>query len=378
MSRTFRTLFSGGELFGCGAMAAGWRHVDGFEIDSAITNVARLNGFTVHAADVRTVDWAALPPVDHLHASPSCKSASTANDNAGETIEDIECAEATARAIAVHRGRTFSLENVWAYRNFESFLIILLALRRAGFSYDYEHVNSADYGVPQTRKRLILRAVRGADVPPLNATHRRGGDLYHAPWGGWYGVIEDLLPMLPETKPAPWQEARLPQHLHTALFHSGISRDHHGNEYTQQSRPPDEPAYTVSTMPAGWYKAFLLASNCDGELAWPRGESEPAHTVTTAAAGRVRAWLVGDQSRSGGEGVQLRSADAPAFTVRAGHEGRGGQPRGPIAGRWVRMTIAALGRFQTVPPWYRGLTSEINGNGVPCELARAIMESFTL
>ena len=52
--------------------------------------------------------------------------------------------------------------------------------------------------------------------------------------------------------------------------------------------------------------------------------------------------------------------------------------RAYAAGRWVRMTVQALGRFQTVPDEYRGLTSEINGNGVPCELARAIMASMSL
>mgnify|MGYP000957941497 CR=1 FL=1 len=45
------------------------------------------------------------------------------------------------------------------------------------------------------------------------------------------------------------------------------------------------------------------------------------------------------------------------------------------AGRWVRMTVQALGRFQTVPDDYVGLTPEINGNGVPCEQARQIMLS---
>ena len=40
------------------------------------------------------------------------------------------------------------------------------------------------------------------------------------------------------------------------------------------------------------------------------------------------------------------------------------------------MDIRALGRFQSVPDAYIGLTPQINGNGVPCDLARAIMESL--
>ena len=34
--RTLRTLCSGGELFGVGARAAGYTHVDGYEIDPKI------------------------------------------------------------------------------------------------------------------------------------------------------------------------------------------------------------------------------------------------------------------------------------------------------------------------------------------------------
>ena len=39
--KTFRTLCSGGELFGVGARAADWTHVDGYEIDPAIAVIAR-------------------------------------------------------------------------------------------------------------------------------------------------------------------------------------------------------------------------------------------------------------------------------------------------------------------------------------------------
>jgi hypothetical protein len=35
-----------------------------------------------------------------------------------------------------------------------------------------------------------------------------------------------------------------------------------------------------------------------------------------------------------------------------------------------------LGRFQTVPDSYKGLTTKINGNGVPCLLAQKIMETL--
>ena len=127
---TLRTLFSGGELFGVGAQQAGYTHADGYELDPKIAAVAQLNGFDVRVADVCAVDYAALPTVNHLHASPSCKNASNANqkgvDENGdplprETEQDLACADAVCRAIAAHQGETFTLENVYGYRTFQSF-----------------------------------------------------------------------------------------------------------------------------------------------------------------------------------------------------------------------------------------------------------------
>jgi len=55
---TFRTLLSGGELFGVGARQAGYAHIDGYEISDKIAAVAQRNGFDVCAADICTVDYA--------------------------------------------------------------------------------------------------------------------------------------------------------------------------------------------------------------------------------------------------------------------------------------------------------------------------------
>lgn len=127
--KTLRTLCSGGELFSVGARQADWRHLDGYEIAPKIAAVAQRNGFDVRVADVTRVDYETLRPADHLHASPSCKTASQANTNAGETDGDRAVARAIVRAIRAHQGDTFSLENVWRYRTYEAFESILDALR---------------------------------------------------------------------------------------------------------------------------------------------------------------------------------------------------------------------------------------------------------
>jgi len=579
---TFRTLCSGGELFGVGARAAGWRHMDGYEIDPQIAAVACLNGFDVRVADVCAVDYEALAPVDHLHASPSCKSASQANTNGGETPGDLAVADAICMAIAWHQGRTFSLENVWGYRKYESFRRILATLAACGYAVDYRHINAADYGgwqecplhavkpaapfsargiapefveivammrpaaqarflawdvvanlvrathqdtavsaiwrewesadkkglpillggaesvlmnvdtsacdlttnmngsiesllrgcldehslktrwfttstairritllkiyrcllatastqhstmpndarescplckytaVPQTRKRLILRAVRGAPVPPLHPTHRKGGDMFHQPWVGWYAAIEDLLDTLPETTPAPWQLARLPKELReTLLFANNDSQDQRGNSYGATSRAAGDPALTISTMSAGWWKAYLVGDQSAGagvgdlnadasapaftlrasdhnaparayligggntQLAQvdshARPADEPAFTVRDGANGSPeRAFLLSNQSHHTDRDLQIYDAQAPAPTMLTfGPDG--GVAHRAYVGRWVRLTIQSLGRLQTVPDSYIGLTPTVNGNGVPCLLAQRIMESL--
>lgn len=373
--KTFRTLCSGGELFGVGARAAGWQHVEGFEIEAPTAAVARLNGFTVNVTDVCAVDYAALAPVDHLHASPSCKSASQANTDGGECDEDKAVADAVCRAIRAHQGKTFSLENVWGYRNYESFARILAALHSEGFQVDYRHVNAADYGVPQTRKRLILRAVRGARVPPLHPTHRRGGDMFHAAWRGWYEAIEDLLPFLPDTTPAPWQMARLSGKLtESVLIHPTDMR-------TMPICAVDDPAFTVmagsftDSHRPGWNPRAFVISNAATEYGdGLRDDAEPMFSVTTQHAGRLRALLI-DSSNTSREPTMLEPSE-PSMAVQAWHGRRPSHMPMVASGTWKRLTVQALGRFQTVPDNYIGLTPQINGNGVCCLLAQRIMESL--
>jgi DNA (cytosine-5)-methyltransferase 1 len=103
-----------------------------------------------------------------------------------------------------------------------------------GYFWTYDHVNAADYGVPQTRRRLILRASRGLlpHLPPP------------VPWVGWYAAIEDLLPTLPESKLAPWQLARLPQELRGSVLVAGLLN----TDCTRlTARDGDEPSFTVTT-----------------------------------------------------------------------------------------------------------------------------------
>lgn len=235
MTQKIYTLFRGVGGVDCGAEAAGLESVGGIEYDATIAADCDRNfpHAPTTAADIRDVDPALLPddPPDVLHASPSCKNASVANqakneDGTKETEFDRECGRATCRFIDHWQPPIFTLENVWAYRNFDAFGYILDSLRSGGYSFDYWHLNFADYGVPQTRKRLILIAKRGEHriVKPVATHHDPAGrdanqlpmfaDMETTrPWVGWYEAIEDLIPTLPDSKFAPWQLKRLPEEI---------------------------------------------------------------------------------------------------------------------------------------------------------------------
>lgn len=378
---TFGTLFSGGEGAGIGLQAAGLRHCWGVEYDPAIAAVAQRNGFAVTVADVRAVDYTTLTPVDWLHASPVCTRASNANPNATESPEDIDTAAAVVRALDAIRPQVFTLENVWGYRDFAAFKNICKALGDHGYFWDFSHENAADYGVPQTRKRLILRASRGL-LPHLPEPVR---------WVGWYEAIEDLIPTLPESKLAPWQLARLPEELReTVLINSENACQEWGG-----IRYGNDAAMTIGAGSSP--RAVLVDSkNANQEFGkLYRDLGELALTVITDGkeSHQPRAVLVkGNEHSSKGVlwshgrshdhhgneyGAVLRDASEPAHTCTA----QNGPYNIQLPARVVSMTPRALARFQSVPDWYelpdkRTLAAKVIGNMVPPLLMQRIVETF--
>jgi len=248
MSNTFYSYCRGGNGVGVGAEMAGFRDVGGVEFDPAIAAACDQNFVNAPTtiADVCAVDPAFLLDTapTWFHASPSCKNASQAKvaekDDDGnrvrETAADRAAGAAVARFIAHWTPRIVTIENVWQYRTFEAFERIRETLRDTGYSYEYWHLNAADYGVPQTRKRLILVARHGLyRIQRPHPTHRDGGDMFHAPWIGWYEAIEDLIPGLPRKSMPP----RL-QHAPLGVLVDQL------NATNVTMRQSSQPAFTLS------------------------------------------------------------------------------------------------------------------------------------
>ncbi|HEY1702309.1 MAG TPA: DNA cytosine methyltransferase [Trebonia sp.] len=88
--------------------------------------------------------------------------------------------QAYTRVLAEAKPRAFILENVYAltYNNKASrpaFERLLREIDEAGYDFDKDVLNAADYGVPQARPRLFIVGVRkGQKVPSLPAASNTG------------------------------------------------------------------------------------------------------------------------------------------------------------------------------------------------------------
>ena len=429
---TLVSLFSGGGLADLGARAAGFDPVGAVEYDEQIASVYSENlGKHVLCAKVQDVDHRPFAGVDAVWASPVCTNASTANTGGEESESDLSAAEAVCRCLREVRPRFFALENVYPYRHFDAFKSICRELQALGYQWSFQHCNAADWGVAQTRKRLILRAVLGGPVPPLEATHCEGGadgglfaENALLPWVGWYAAVEDLIPTLPESRFAQWQLARLdPEMFNSAL----VSGNSNANSWGDNFRSGERRAFTTTENANGRMRAFLASGAKSPHLAGvlTRGAEDPAITVTGGIA--PRAFLVDGQSVIGdgrGGQVAVRNGDLPALTVPASVgkgmprallvntrelHGNEGEPYTAVPsetpaytipgsseasrhrawleqGRVVAMTPRALARFQSVPDTYllptkdgrvvSSLACRIIGNGVPPLLAQKVLESL--
>lgn len=318
---TFASLFTGFGGADVGAFAAGFTPIWGVEFDPAIAEVAKLNGAHILVDDVRRVNYAALTTPDLLHASPVCKNASIAKRDGGEAAEDIETAEAVIRAVRALKPRAFTLENVRGYREFQSFKNILAALRGEGYAVAVDVLNSADYGVPQTRERLFVIARRDGARPQFPAhTHAPAEEISplfddRKPHVGWLAAIADLVDGLPDTEFAPWQLERMPARLRDSVYFGAGGFD---GGVVQSAK--SAPAFTVTanTNQASQLRAFILSGENAGSVSYnERRADEPAFVVSASQKAATRAFIVDGQPQFGSDNTSARMGDEPAQTITA-------------------------------------------------------------
>jgi DNA (cytosine-5)-methyltransferase 1 len=343
--KTFTALFAGGGGADLGAIAAGLEPCESVEYDPAIAEVHKANiGGKMHVKNILDCDPYRFERPDILHASPVCKSYSTANPNKGEKALDVLCARKVAEFIQVLRPQTFTLENVQAYataKDNTAFNIILEMLYSQGYWVNYQVLNAADFGVPQSRRRLILIAVKDGFIPSLPLPEKHIG---------WYEAIKDKVHDLPDSQLADWQYRALPNNIREHCFYIYGSQN---INFGGMIQPQNKPANT------------LLADCCSEN-----------------GIRSYKAILVENTGARSDRELQTREATEPCWTLRAmGQDGHYHRANALLNARIVALDIACLARLQSFPDNYqwsgkKSLDGKIIGNSVPPLMYQKILQSI--
>jgi site-specific DNA-cytosine methylase len=115
--------------------------------------------------EVAARGFADLPRPDFLLITLSCSHfAACRSHGVAEDESDISAALASSQAIRELHPRGVVIENGPLWKGSESYSILTHTLESSGYEYTVEVLKASDYGVPQERERLIIRALKGASI----------------------------------------------------------------------------------------------------------------------------------------------------------------------------------------------------------------------
>ncbi|WP_019501539.1 DNA cytosine methyltransferase [Pseudanabaena sp. PCC 6802] len=193
-------VFAGAGGLSYGLTVEGFKVVAAVEIDPTSAKSYNLNHphTNVIVNDIRQVSGsqllkqAGLAPgeLDLLTGCPPCQAFSTLrtrrriqqlNDPSKELIIEM------LRLVRSMRPRAVIVENVPGLAGDKRFADFLIGLKQAGYQSTYAVLNASDFGVPQRRKRLILIALKGREIPP-------GWSSYHCEGRTVRDAISHLAP----------------------------------------------------------------------------------------------------------------------------------------------------------------------------------------
>lgn len=281
-----------------------------------------------------------LQGVDALWASPPCQSHSQARQKNAHERDDAWIGLDILRYVGELLPPIVMIENVPGYRKHPACKEIVDGLAALGYTVDARVLNCADYGIPQTRERLIVQARRDGRIAWPQPSNRRVG---------WHEAIKDILP--PPDKPlSPWQARRW-----STAYDNLCAVILRGQFVFDDTSPlrcdrPDEPSSTV-----------LSSDHCAKYIVYPV--------------------LNDTQWRYDEQGMRLFPTNVPATTITSSD---GSQKDIIYPDRTppmrARMTARCAARLQTLPDeaiWPKAYYQAIQliGNAVPSRLAQQLAEA---
>jgi DNA (cytosine-5)-methyltransferase 1 len=105
--------------------------------------------------------------IDLIIASPECTSHTCAKGNARRSEKSRETAFQVCRFAARLKPRWIVIENVMHMRSWKKYRTWIKQLEKLGYRVGQQVLNAADFGVPQSRKRLFILCDSRRDPPKV-------------------------------------------------------------------------------------------------------------------------------------------------------------------------------------------------------------------
>lgn len=233
------SLFSGAGGLDLGFVMAGHEIIWANDLYEDAVNTYRKNlGDHIICEDISNIAAADIPDCDIVIGGFPCQGFSVANTKRHIGDERNELYKQLIRIITAKKPKFFLAENVKGLTNLAKgavFKMILNDFSVMGYNVSYKVLNAADYGVPQTRLRVIIVGVRN-DIDweytfPTPTNAQGGNDILP----DWVSVSEALADI-----PDPDQPNNLPNHTYSK-YKLNI------NGYLgHRLLDPDKPAPTVT------------------------------------------------------------------------------------------------------------------------------------
>lgn len=203
------SLFSGAGGLDLGFKMAGHEIVWANDLyEDAVETYKHNLGDHIVCGDISKIDADEIPECDIIIGGFPCQGFSVANMKRHESDERNALYKQLIRVIDAKKPKFFLAENVKGLTNLAKgtvFHMILSDFSALGYKVSYRVLNAADYGVPQTRQRVIIIGVRN-DIDfeyifpnPTNSKDGKGGLPKWVSVGEAMSIIPD--PDLPNNLP---------------------------------------------------------------------------------------------------------------------------------------------------------------------------------